>query len=99
MIATGSYTGDGTNGRVIATGLPGLLKFARVVGGLLGGGTPEAIKYAGMSPGFPAGFVLTSGSLFGTGFTLAGSTFIIDDTGTGGNLNAVGVDYYWIAGS
>jgi len=80
-----SFVGDGLDGRVIVTGLSGVVLWGRLIrldgiGGL--------VKHRDM-----AGDVAAQGSNSRTGWTVQGPNFILDASGSG-SPNTAGVTYY-----
>lgn len=110
MIATGSYLGDGTDGRTIATGLTGTLRMVLV-------GTPDTQTSLGPAAGpFSPRFYLKSDTMpgllawdeFSPGpgpgetlfMSIAGPNFVVNATPyLGGTVppNQSGVTYHWTA--
>jgi len=97
QIATGTYTGDGTDGRRITTGMSGLIR-----GVMLQRMNNDAgfWKFDAMSPGPGINVRVGDGVINPNQLTFSGPDFIVDVTGsipTG--YNALGVDYAWMAWS
>lgn len=98
QISTGSYVGDGTDGRIIPTGNSGASK--QVVINRIG---PAAIIGSPTSFAFlkTESDLLDSCAEFATkplgGITFSGADFIVD--ASAGNANNVGESYNWTAWS
>lgn len=90
FIATESYIGDGTVGRVITTGLTGSLKSLSIVAENLG----ELVKTDFMAG---ASFFFTAGGSITNGITISGADFVVDFDSGFSAANDPGVTYYWTA--
>ena len=90
--ATGTYVGDGTDGRLITTGLSGTIRSV-VVKNRHGGSF--AFKDNTMS-----GAVASEpgGSINPVGVTFSGANFLVDfPSAFGIDVNTVGFPYFWVA--
>lgn len=100
MMATGTYAGDGTNDRLISTGLSGSLRYIRILD--FAPGAPGLEEQYDKSDTMPAkvvhGIALADDGSSASGFednlvAIIGADFTVDAGGT----NNLGKTYHWVA--
>ena len=98
QIATGSYVGDGTDGRTIPTGLSGLLRTLDVHYSATGGAAlaTKNDNMPGTTLTYLAGDAASEASGV-SGLTFSGPNFIVDESTSG--LNTLGATFAWTAWS
>lgn len=98
QIATGSYVGDGTDGRPIITGLSGALVLVSVLPVIIG---VLADGQVNKTPGMAGKTVQSDFSASAVAVAIVGADFTVDGPAAtvGCNMNSAGVAYEWVAWS